>query len=81
MRGAVKPVRRSGQRRIAGLLELRSVMFRRVVPLALLMVASYGFGAALPGQWLEARSEHFRALTDSNEKQGRHILDEFERMR
>jgi tetratricopeptide (TPR) repeat protein len=81
MWSAVKPVGRSGQHRIADLLELRSVMFRRVVPLALLMVASYGFGAALPEPWIEARSGHFRVLTDSNEKQARHLLDEFERMR
>lgn len=30
---------------------------------------------------MEARSEHFRLVTDSNEKQARHILDQFERMR
>ena len=31
--------------------------------------------------WLEVRSPHFVVLTDSSEKQGRHIADQFERMR
>jgi tetratricopeptide (TPR) repeat protein len=31
--------------------------------------------------WLEVRSEHFVILTDSTEKQGRRIADQFERMR
>src|SRR5271155_1626483 len=31
--------------------------------------------------WVEVRSEHFLVLTDSNEKQGRHIASHFERMR
>ena len=34
-----------------------------------------------PDQWIEVRSEHFTVITDSNEKQGRHIADQFERMR
>jgi tetratricopeptide (TPR) repeat protein len=37
--------------------------------------------AAATDQWLEIRSAHFTVLTDSNEKQGRHIADQFERMR
>ncbi len=32
-------------------------------------------------QWVEVRSAHFTVLTDSNEKQARRILDQFERMR
>ena len=31
--------------------------------------------------WIEVRSGHFTVLTDSNEKKGRQILDQFERMR
>lgn len=37
--------------------------------------------AAATDQWLEIRSAHFTVLTDSNEKQGRHIAGQFERMR
>ncbi|MGA9060190.1 MAG: tetratricopeptide repeat protein [Terracidiphilus sp.] len=37
--------------------------------------------AAATEQWLEIRSPHFTVLTDAGEKQGRHILDQFERMR
>jgi hypothetical protein len=69
------------QCRIYGLLELRRVMFRRVLTLVFLMAPSYVHGAVLPGRWIEARSEHFRVLTDSDEKQARQVLDEFERMR
>src|ERR1700733_338562 len=32
-------------------------------------------------QWTEIRSAHFTVLTDANEKDGRHITDQFERMR
>jgi tetratricopeptide (TPR) repeat protein len=31
--------------------------------------------------WLELQSPHFTVVTDANEKQGRHIADQFERMR
>lgn len=31
--------------------------------------------------WIEVSSPHFAVLTNSNEKQGRHTLDQFERMR
>jgi hypothetical protein len=59
----------------------RSVILRRLVTLVTLLIASCGFGLALPVQWIEARSEHFHVLTDSTEKQARRIMDEFERMR
>jgi Tfp pilus assembly protein PilF len=36
---------------------------------------------AAPDQWIEVRSAHFTVVTDANEKQGRHIADQFERMR
>jgi Tfp pilus assembly protein PilF len=36
---------------------------------------------AAPEQWVEVSSPHFTVITDSNEKQGRHVLDQFERMR
>lgn len=34
-----------------------------------------------PDQWVEVSSAHFTVITDSNEKEGRHIADQFERMR
>jgi len=34
-----------------------------------------------PENWIEVRSQHFVVATDSNEKQGRRIADQFERMR
>ncbi len=36
---------------------------------------------AAPDQWVEVSSSHFVVLTNSNEKQARHVLDQFERMR
>ncbi|HKF49600.1 MAG TPA: tetratricopeptide repeat protein [Terracidiphilus sp.] len=37
--------------------------------------------AAAPEQWTEVRSPHFTVITNDGEKQGRHVLDQFERMR
>jgi tetratricopeptide (TPR) repeat protein len=34
-----------------------------------------------PDQWTELRGSHFTVITDANEKQARHIADQFERMR
>lgn len=34
-----------------------------------------------PENWLEVRSQHFTVVTNSNEKAGRRIADQFERMR
>jgi tetratricopeptide (TPR) repeat protein len=38
-------------------------------------------GLAAPQQWIRVTSPHFIVITNSYEKQGRHILDQFERMR
>ena len=56
-------------------------MFRRAVGFILLWAVCCGIGAASPEQWVEARSEHFRLVTNAGDKQARHILDQFERMR
>src|ERR1700722_1821982 len=32
-------------------------------------------------QWIQIQSEHFTVITDSYEKQGRHVAGQFERMR
>lgn len=56
-------------------------MLRRVIALAAALVAFSVSAFAASDQWVEVRSDHFRVLTDANEKQARHILDQFERMR
>jgi len=57
-------------------------MSRIAVVLLLLLATGTApaFAAALP-QWFEVRSPHFVVITDSSEKQGRHIAGQFERMR
>ena len=40
-----------------------------------------GTARASAPQWVEVRSPHFTVVSDANEKQGRHILDQLERMR
>ena len=56
-------------------------MLGRNAVLYALLAASCGSAFAAPDQWVEVRSAHFTVLTDANEKQGRRILDQFERMR
>src|SRR5579863_4685386 len=52
---------------------------RLVVLMVLLGSCASAFGSS--EQWEEIRIPHFTVITDSNEKQGRYILDQFERMR
>jgi len=56
-------------------------MLCRLSFLCIFLAAFPGFMLAAPEQWVEVRSNHFTVITDSNEKQARHILDQFERMR
>lgn len=57
-------------------------MLTRVLYVSALLAAfCVSARAATPPQWQEVRSSHFTVITDSNEKQARHILDQFERMR
>ena len=56
-------------------------MFTKLASLAILLAALCGYAYASTDQWIEVRSPHFTVITDVNEKQGRHILDQFERMR
>jgi tetratricopeptide (TPR) repeat protein len=57
-------------------------MSRHLVLVSLLVVAAANLVAAAKTEsWLEVRTPHFFVLTNSNEKQGRHIADQFERMR
>ena len=50
-----------------------------VVLLLAVMLASMARASA--PQWVEVRSPHFTVVSDANEKQSRHILDQLERMR
>ncbi|HTT20405.1 MAG TPA: tetratricopeptide repeat protein [Candidatus Sulfotelmatobacter sp.] len=57
-------------------------MSRRLLLLWLLLACScVSSGAEKQEAWLEVRSPHFVVVTNSNEKQGRRIADQFERMR
>jgi tetratricopeptide (TPR) repeat protein len=56
-------------------------MIRKFLCLALIVAGMGRAAAAAPDQWIEIRSAHFTVLTDTNEKQGRRIADQFERMR
>ncbi len=56
-------------------------MHTRFVCFYLLLATMCGSASASTEQWVEVRSPHFTILTDSNEKQARHIADQFERMR
>jgi tetratricopeptide (TPR) repeat protein len=56
-------------------------MIRRFLCIAAVAAAVCLHAAAATDQWVEIRSPHFTVATDTNEKQGRHIADQFERMR
>ena len=56
-------------------------MLRRFAVLSFLAATLCGQAFASPAQWVEVSSQHFTVITDSNDKQGRHVLDQLERMR
>jgi tetratricopeptide (TPR) repeat protein len=56
-------------------------MLQRLASLLVLFSALCGSAFASTEQWVEVSSPHFTIITDSNDKQGRHLLDQFERMR
>ncbi len=56
-------------------------MWQRLLPLALLLTASTVLAKEGGDNWVEVRSPHFLVLTDSTEKQARHVAGQFERMR
>lgn len=56
-------------------------MCRPLVFAVLLLWAVPGLTRDKVENWVEVRSEHFIVATDSSEKQGRKIADQFERMR
>lgn len=46
-----------------------------------LLGAQFAYAREHPANWIEVRSSRFTIVTNSNEKQGRHIAAQFERMR
>jgi len=46
-----------------------------------LFVAAISSARDKPQNWIEVQSPHFLIITNGNEKQGRHVADQFERMR
>ena len=56
-------------------------MARRVLLLVALLAAARAPARDKPDDWIEVRSQHFVVATNSNEKQGRQIAEQFERMR
>ena len=52
-----------------------------ILLLLTLLLALGGSARAATENWVEVRSPHFVVLTDSNEKQARHVADQFERVR
>jgi hypothetical protein len=56
-------------------------MRRTIVFLLLLAVAMPALARDSSDHWVEIRSQHFVVLTDTNEKQGRRVASQFERMR
>lgn len=56
-------------------------MLRKVMAFAVVWLAFHSLAFAGPDQWIAVSSSHFDVLTNSNEKQARHLVDQFERMR
>ena len=56
-------------------------MRQHLLKLSFLLATLSTSALAAPVQWTEVKSDHFAVLTDAGEKQGRQIVDQFERMR
>jgi tetratricopeptide (TPR) repeat protein len=56
-------------------------MLKHIVLLLPLLAAAPAPARDKPENWLEVRSQHFTVVTNANEKTGRRIADQFERMR
>ena len=56
-------------------------MFRRLLPLLLLLAAPLAPARDKTETWLQVSSPHFVVVTNASEKQGRRVADQFERMR
>ena len=56
-------------------------MHKNLTALFLFCITFSALASDTPDHWFEVRSPHFTVLTDSNEKQARHIAAQFEQMR
>jgi tetratricopeptide (TPR) repeat protein len=56
-------------------------MLKKLLVLVLMFAATCPGAVAGGDQWTEVSSSHFVVVTNASEKQARHILDQFERMR
>ena len=56
-------------------------MSKRLFLLLPVLAAALAPARDKPDNWIEVRSPHFVVTTNANEKQGRRIADQFERMR
>lgn len=56
-------------------------MWKRIALLVPLLAATLALARDKTENWLEVRSPHFAVVTNANEKAGRRIADQFERMR
>ncbi len=59
----------------------RAAMFRRLLPIVLLLAAPLAPARDKTETWLQVSSPHFVVVTNASEKQGRRVADQFERMR
>ena len=56
-------------------------MLRQILPLVLCFAASLAPARDKSESWIQVSSPHFVVVTNANEKQGRRVADQFERMR
>ncbi|MGC2297614.1 MAG: tetratricopeptide repeat protein [Acidobacteriaceae bacterium] len=51
------------------------------MPFLLVLFSAHAWARDSAPAWVEVRSPHFTVVTDAGEKEGRHVADQFERMR
>lgn len=56
-------------------------MRTKFIALLLMVAGACTAASAAPDQWTQVSSSHFIVVTNANEKQARHLVDQFERMR
>jgi tetratricopeptide (TPR) repeat protein len=56
-------------------------MWKRLLLLAILLSPAVALPRDKPENWVQVRSPHFVIVSNSSEKQARHVADQFERMR
>lgn len=59
----------------------RHVRLSKLLVLPLFLYSVVAFASDRPQNWLQVTSQHFTVFSDGNDKQARHIADQFERMR